>query len=127
MSDILDLLNPKPLFVSIGRFYKEMPANSDDSGEAFNYIYVNRYSNTYRRLFGNIQGTEAQTVIRTDDQCGFNVHNYVLTQDGKLFEIMQVETDYQAPPQQSMRLFGTPVSTEYYLRLIEIDNPWGIG
>lgn len=61
------------------------------------------------------------------DQCGFKVHGFIITQDGKAFEIQQVETDRQTTPPQVMRLFGTPASTEYVIRLVEVDNPWGIG
>ena len=127
MNDILNLLNPKPQYPATGKYYKERPISPDDGAESFNYGYVSTYSNTYRRLFGNMQGNEGQTVIRTDDQCNFAVHGFIITQDGKAFEILQVETDRQAAPPQAMRLFSTPVSTEYVIRLIAIDNPWGIG
>lgn len=127
MNDILDLLNPKSKFTSTGKYYKERPLSPDLGTEHFNYSYESRYSNTYRRLFANVQGIEGQTVIRTDDQCHFKVHGFIITQDGKAFEILQAEKDYQAASQQALRLFGTPVSTEYVLRLMEIDNPWGIG
>lgn len=127
MKDILNLLNPKSKFPCEGKYYKERPISPDNGAAMFNYSYVSTYSNTYRRLFANIQGVEGQTVIRTDDQFNFKVHGYIVTQDGKTFEILQVEKDYQAAQQQAMRLFGTPVSTEYVLRLMKIDNPWGIG
>lgn len=127
MKDILDLLNPKSKFPCSGKYYKERLLSPDDGAEQFNYGYVSVYSNTYRRLYANIQGTDGQTVIRTDDQCKFKVHGFIVTQDGKAFEILQVEKDYQAAHEQVMRLFGTPVSTEYVLRLTEIDNPWEIG
>lgn len=127
MNDILDLLNPKSKFPNTGKYYKERPLSPDDGAEQFNYGYESRYSNTFRRLFANVQGIEGQTVIRTDDQCSFKVRGFIVTQDGKAFEILQAEKDYQAAQQQAMRLFGTPVSTEYVLRLMEIDNPWGIG
>lgn len=127
MSDILDLLNPKPRFPATGKYYKERPLSPDDGAEQFNYGYVSVYSNTFRRLFGNVQGNEKQTVIRTDDQCDFKNQGFIITQDGEAFEILQVEKDYQAAPTQAMRLFGTPVSTEYVIRLIGVDNPWEIG
>lgn len=127
MNDILDLLNPKTKFPCTGKYYKDRPISAEDGAEQFNYCYESRYSNAYKRLFSNVQGADGQTAIRTDDQCKFEVNSFIVTQDGKLFKILQAETDYQSASHQAMRLFGTPVSTEYVLRLIEVDNPWGIG
>ncbi len=124
--DILDILNPKTRFTATANYYPE-PVNGLEVGaQQFNYEYVNPFSNTYRRLFANIQGTAGEVALRTDDQIAYKINGIVVTQDGQAFKIIQVEKDYQAANKQAMRVLGTPISTEYVLRLVSVDNPWGI-
>ncbi len=124
--DALDVLNPKPRFAPEAIFYKGRP-EVDGGGEHFNYEYVNPYSTTYRRLFANIQGEDGSVVIRTNDAIKPVVNeSRVLLADGRLFNVVQVEIDYQAAQKQALRLFGVPLSTEYVLRLVPIKNDWGV-
>ena len=126
MRDILDVMNPKPRFTATASYYAEPVDGPSDGAQQFSYEYVNPYSNTYRRLFSNIQGVAGEVAIRTDDQLKFAVNGIVITQDGHAFKVLQVEKDYQAANKQVMRILGTPVSTQYVLRLVGVDNPWGI-
>ena len=124
--DILDIMNPRTRFTATASYYSE-PMNGPEVGaKQFNYEYVNPFSNTYRRLFGNIQGESGETAIRTDDQLDYKINGIVITRDGQAFKILQVEKDYQSTPKQVLRLLGSPVSTEYVLRLGSIKNPWGV-
>ncbi len=126
LHDILDIMNPKTRFTATANYYPE-PVNGPEVGaKQFNYEYVNPFSNTYRRLFGNIQGVEGEVAIRTDDQLGYKIGGIVTTQDGKTFKIIQAEKDFQAANKQVMRILGTPVSVEYVLRLVSVENPWGV-
>ena len=124
--DTLDLMNPKTRFTATASYYKETFDDPSDGAQQFNYEYVNPHSNTYRRLFANIQITSGEVAIRTTDQLNFIVGGIVVTQDGQTFSVLQVEKDYQAANKQVMRLFGTPVSVEYVLRLTALENPWGV-
>lgn len=124
--DILDVMNPRTRFTATANYYEE-PFNGPDVGaKQINYEYVNPYTNTYRLMFANIQASAGDVAIRTDDQCKFKIDGIIVTQDGRAFRIIQVETDYQAANKQAMRVLGVPVSTEYVLRLISDDNPWRI-
>ncbi len=124
--DVLDIMNPRTRFTATASYYSE-PMNGPEVGaKQFNYEYVNPFSNTYRRLFGNIQGNAGETAIRTDDQLDYKINGIVITQDGQAFKILQIEKDYNATPKQVLRLLGSPVSTEYLLRLGAIYNPWGV-
>lgn len=123
--DYLDFANPKPRFTASASYYKFVPDSLRIGAQSFNYEYVNPYSNTYRRLFANIQGDGGEVAIRTDDQLDYIVGGIVVTQDGHTFKIVQVEKDFQSANKQALRLFGTPVSVQYVLRLVVIENPWG--
>ncbi len=124
--DILDILNPRTRFTATASYYPETMDGPDVGAQQFNYEYVNPFSNTYRRLFSNIQGVAGEVAIRTDDQLKFKINGIVITQDGQAFKIIQIEKDYQAANKQAMRVLGTPISTEYVLRLVSINNPWGV-
>ena len=124
--DILDILNPKTRFTATANYYPEPVNCTEVVALQFNYEYVNSFSNTYRRLFANIQGVAGEVAIRTDDQIAYEINGIVITQDSQAFKIIQVEKDYQAANKQAMRVLGTPISTEYVLRLVSVDNPWGI-
>lgn len=124
--DYLDIVNPKHRFTATASYYAETVDGPDIGAQRFNYEYVNPFSNTYRRLFANIQGVAGEVAIRTDDQLNYRVNGIVILQDGQAFKILQVEKDYQTPPKQAFRLFATPVSTQYVIRLVSVPNPWGI-
>lgn len=124
--DILDIMNPKTTFTATANYYPEPVDSPNDGAQQFNYEYVNPYSNTYRRLFANVQGVAGEVAIRTSDQLKYKINGIVITQDGQAFKIIQIEKDYQAAQKQAMRILGVPVSTQYVMRLVSIDNPWGV-
>ena len=124
--DALDLLNPHSKFTAEGKFFINRPETMG-GGESFCYEYVNPYSATYRRLFSNVQGESGEVAIRTNDAIEPVVNkSYILLSDGKLYKVAQVEVDYQAAPKQSMRMIGVPVGTELVIRLLRVENPWGV-
>lgn len=124
--DILDVIAPRQRFTATASYYEDCINGPDVGTIKFNYEYINPYSTTYRRLFANIQGDAGEVAIRTNDGLNYKINGIVITQDGKAFKIIQVEKDYQSANKQAMRILGTPVSTEYVLRLVSVDNPWGL-
>lgn len=125
--DYLDIVNPKTKFTATASYYAEPMDGPDIGVQQFSYAYVNPYSNTYRRLFANIQSVAGEVTIRTSDKINFCVNGIVVLPDGKAFKILQVETDFQASPKQAFRLFSTPIATEYVIRMVSVPNSWGIG
>ena len=125
--DILDLLNPRTQFTLSGTYYHERPDSPDVGGQPFNYEYVDPSTKTWRTLFGNIQVSAGETAIRTDDQLSFKTGNGIVRlQDGSWYTIEQKATDYQAAPKQAFRVLPVPVGTQYVLRLVAVDEPWGL-
>ena len=125
--DALDILNPKGKFTASATYYDEDIIDPSIGGKQFNYEYINPYSNTYRRLFANIQSFDAgNTAIRTNDCLPYKINGIVITQDGQAFRIVSVEKDFQSAPKQVLRLFGTPVAVQYVIRMVKDENPWGI-
>ncbi len=125
--DSLDLFTPRSRFTATGKFWAERPDSADEGGTAFHYEYVDTASRTYRRLFANIQSFEAgEVAIRTNDLLPFTNKGYFMTADGDLYRIIQVQKDYQAASKQALRLFGTPIGTEFVIRAVNVLNPWGV-
>ena len=125
--DILDILNPHTQFTLSGTYYPERPDGPDVGGQQFNYEYVDPYTKTWRTLFGNIQVSAGETAIRTDDQLSFKEgKGLVNLQDGSWYTIEQKATDYQSAPKQAFRVLPVPVGTQFVLRLVATEEPWGI-
>lgn len=126
--DWLDIANPKARFTASATYYEETVDDPSDGGQKFQYEYVNPFSNTYRRLFGNIQSTEGEgeCTIRTDNQVKFKTSAYVILQDGRTFQIVQVEQDFAPASKQAMRILAVPASVQYVIRMVRVPNPWGV-
>ncbi|AWW06100.1 MAG: hypothetical protein [Caudoviricetes sp.] len=125
--DILDILNPHTQFTLSGTYYPERPDGPDVGGQQFNYEYVDPTTHTWRTLFGNIQVSAGETAIRTDDQLSFKEgKGLVNLQDGSWYTIEQKATDYQSAPKQAFRVLPVPVGTQFVLRLVATEEPWGI-
>ena len=127
LNDALDILNPRSRFTAEGTFWTERPDSLIEGGQKFNYEYVDPFSKTYRRLYGNIQSfNTGETAIRTNDLLPFKVGAFVMTAEGTLFAITQAAKDFQSASKQALRLLGTPLGTEYVLRLVNVENAWGV-
>ena len=125
--DILDLMNPRTRFTLTGTYYAERPDSPDVGGQQFNYEYVDPSTRTWRTLFANIQGSAGETAIRTDDQLSFKEGSgIVVLQDGNCYAIEVKMVDYQSAPKQAFRILPVPLGTQYVLRLVAIEEPWGI-
>ena len=125
--DVLDILNPHQEFTAEGTYFSDRPDSlAAGGGQTFNFEYVNPYSKTYQRLFGNFQSFEAgEVTIRTNDEIPFKSGGYFITQDGELFKIIQVARDYQSAPKQALRIIDVPLGSQYVVRAVNVPNPWG--
>lgn len=124
--DALDILLPRARFTAEGKFWTERPDSADEGGMAFNYEYVEPSSRSYRRLFGTMQTFDADEIaIRSNDILPWDAEKYFMTADGALYRVLQALKDYTDAPKQAMRLLGTPIGTQYVIRGVRIDNPWG--
>ena len=124
--DFLDLINPRNKFTATGFYYTEKPESAQEDGAMINYEYVDVLSRTYRRAFGNVQDfVGGEVSIRTADMQKYKIREFIKTQEGQLFQILQVATDYSAAPKQAFRIQGLPVGTQYVLRLVNIPDAWG--
>jgi hypothetical protein len=125
--DYLDLLAVSDEEVLSGTYYKRRPKTINDTGDEFHYDIVNDHDENYSKLLDSIETTKAIQTIKTNDDCGFKVKGYVVTQTGELWQITGFVKRLVKPEnKQALRLLKETIETEYVIRLMEVDNPWGL-
>lgn len=126
--DWLDVAKPSKEYTATATYYEDDIDDPSIGGQSFRYNYVDPLSKTYRMLFENIQSTdgEGECTIATVDKLPFSLGAYVKTQDGKYYQIKQALTDFSDAPKQALRILPIPVGTRYVIRMVRVDNPWGI-
>ena len=126
--DFTELLNEKDREPMTALFYCKRPVNPSDNAITFRYERINPRSRVYATLARNIRADSETYMIKTNDACGFNIGGYVSTQDGTFWQIEEILHDEQTKgAEESLLLFKTAVGTEYSMRLVKVQNPWGIG
>ena len=64
--------------------------------------------------------------IKTKEHLEWRNNGYILTMDGRLCRIISVTEDVRAASLEARAMFAIPIGTEFVIRLVEVDNPWGI-
>ena len=125
--DILDILQGRYHQLHAGRYYDRLPHTNQTYKEPilFEFEYVDPSSWSYRQLIANLVDTEAADVsIKTKDKF-FKVGKYI-TIEGKLYKIVSVLQDHSSAARESAAFLPIPVGIDYVIRLVEMENPWGL-
>lgn len=111
-----------------GQFYKFLPNGRENQNTQFNYNVVSNRERHYQRLFSNLLNKSGATVtIRSHDDLGWSVDTFCKLQDGNLYRVTEVQTDYGDEVDKLIYMdFNDSTETEYVARLIQIENPWGL-
>lgn len=126
--DFLDLINPREEYYFTGYYYDTIPPKQNDGKKVFNYRQINPYSKTFALVVGAIQDDEEVTAIKTQDNLDWRIKGYVSTQNGQMYIIDQIIVDEQVRGyEEAVRISKKSTITVYNLRLVRVDNPWGIG
>lgn len=124
MRDFLDFLQIKDEEVLTGTFYERRPLTSADAGVSFQYDIVDESDRTYSNVLDTLHTVQAVQTIKTNDDCGFKVNSYIVTQDGVLWQISGAIKRLVKPEnKQALRILKESIETEYVIRLIAVDNP----
>lgn len=125
--DFLDLLTVKDEEVLTGTYYARRPITPQDQGIRFAYDIVDPNDRSYHNILNTLNTTMSIQTIKTNDLCGFQVKGYVTLQDGGLWQISGIiKHAVKDGAKQALRLLKQTIETEYVIRLIEVDNPWGL-
>lgn len=125
MFDALDLMRGKAAFTFTGSHYKTLPGAPDDDHADFDYEYVDPTEWHYQKLFGNMLNNDgATTTIRSNDDLGWKIGQYVELQDEKLYKVENVMKDYQTGSREVFRFLKDAPQIDYVVRLLEVDDGW---
>ena len=125
--DFLDITMTKDKQTLTGKYYKKYPNFPNDFCEVFNYEYVDTSSKSFQRIFGNVTENNATiTTIKTKNSIDFKVESFILLQNNKFYQILEVGEDYQSVNREVYRYVNKVSGIEKTLRLTEIDNPYQI-
>ena len=137
--DFLDICRGKFFQTHTGRFYEHLPTILSDgvkdtedlyrivSGIDVDYEYVDPTEWHYKTLLSNLTETKAASAtIKTTEPLKYNPRAFFLLDNGRLCQMLSVTEDTAAAQREAARLMPVPIGTEYVIRLLEIENPWGI-
>lgn len=129
MFDLLDLLHGKVNYTFTGVHYSRRPDTPDqEGGGIFDYEYVDPTEWHYQKLLGNLINSDGATAtIKTNDDMQWKPGEFIVLQDDKLYTIVSVMKDYQSESKQTFRFLKEAPEIDYVVRLVEVENSWGIG
>lgn len=125
---ILNFLTPKDDEYMTGYYYERRPASPDDGRMKFRYSRLDPYSRVFDTALGQMRLDRETYSLKTRTSLPWKVKGYISAQNGKFFQITEVlENDQPRRSEEVLRLFKRAPETEYTIRLVCVDNPWGIG
>lgn len=124
--NIFDFLAVKDeAFVYTGNFYFRKPKTPQDRAIGFTYDIVEDLTKARENVLNSLETANERLAIKTIASINFAVGSYVTTQDGKLWEITEINDKPIEEYKQASRFFKNS-RQETTLRLLRIDNPWGL-
>ncbi len=125
---ILDFLTPKDDEYMTGYYYERRPKSPDDGRMKFRYSRLDPYSRVFDTALGQMRLDRETYSLKTRTSLPWKVKGYISAQNGKFFQIAEVlKNDQPRGSEEVLRLFKSAPETEYTIRLVCMDNPWGIG
>lgn len=120
MFDIIDLLKPRVNYPYTGSYrrYKH------DAPQYFDYKEQDYPSKAFGAVINNLITTEERIVIRTMWDCGFEPQGFIVTQDGKMWVIEQVQDANNN--NEAVRFLRHNPTPEFIISLIRVNNEKGV-
>ena len=119
--------NHLPESISYGATLEDICKMTDAIGSDIDFEFVDPTSWRYKTLVSNMSDSNAaDATIKTKDGEGMRVKGYLLLDNGRLMQIISITEDTAAGQREAARIFAVPPGSDYVVRLVEIENPWGI-
>lgn len=111
-----------------GYYYERRPTSPDDGRAVFRYSRLDPYSRTFDVALGQMHIDRETYSLKTRDDLKWKVKGYISAQDGGFFQIAEILEETQPTgTEEVLRLFKRAPEREFTIRLIKVDNPWGLG
>lgn len=121
--DFIDLIVDSSDEFLTGHYYNRRPKIVGDGKVTFNYKQFSTHSRVFETILGNVRADKATYAISTNDDCGFSVGAYIRTQNGLIWEIVEVVKNEEAKKNNdALRWFKKAVNAECNIRMIEVDD-----
>ena len=125
--DFLNFLVRKDEEVLKGTYYARQPKTPNDVGVPFSYDIVQESDRTYAKLLDSLESDRTYQTISTNDITNFEIGGYVATQEGGLWIIVNLVSHLAVKEsKQALRFVKKTAGTEYVIRIMQVDNPWGL-
>ena len=106
-------------------YYARRPVLTSDIGVKFRYKKVDPRRYTFEQPLQNVYTDGSVTAIRTNADLPFKIAGYVVTQDGALWQIAEIENHED---NSAVHLdFKNCIDDEVVLRLISVENEEELG
>ena len=116
----------KEHYVLTGYYAPFLPQLPSDEMFRVDYDIVNSRSVTWEDVIANLPVEGARMAIKTKTVLHYEPNAYFKAQDGTWFQIVDVTIDPVKADKRALSVFKKSVSTEYTLRLIQIEYNGGV-
>lgn len=114
-------MSVKDEYVLTGVWYARKPVTTADEGEQIQYSVVDPKRKSYGEVITNVMTDEGIYTIRTNDNFPYKPKQYIVTQDGRVWQITEVTSKIENErTKEALRLFRETAETEFTLRLTEV-------
>ena len=121
--DFIDMIVDSSDEFLTGYFYKKRPKYPHEGRITFSYKQYNANSKIFDTILGDLRADKATYAISTNDDCDFNVGGYIVTQNGLIWEIVEVVKNEETKANKDvLRWFTKAIDTETNVRMIEVDD-----
>nr|DAR84812.1 MAG TPA: hypothetical protein [Caudoviricetes sp.] len=115
--DSLDFLKPRRGYVMTGSYRRYI----DDDPIWFDYQEVDYPSSRFGDIINNLIADIESYVLKTAWDCGFSIGGIIVTHDGKMWQIEQIQKDTKNS--ENLRFMNYNPLTEYIIAMSKTDNP----
>ena len=125
--DFIDMLVNASDEKLTGYFYAKRPQSADDGKISFQYKQLDPNSRVFDKFLGKIRADSARYAISTNDDCGFNIGGYIVTQNGEFWEITEVVTnEEEKTTKNALHWFKKVSNAETSVRMIKINDLYAV-
>lgn len=122
--DFIDMIIDTKDEYMTGYYYPSRFIENDTTGRVtFKYKQADPNASFFSTLLNNLRADRATYAIKTNDLCGFKIGGYVVTQNGKIWEIVEIITNEEVETSNNvLRWFKTAKNAETYIRMLQVND-----
>ena len=125
--DIVDMLVNSSDEYLTGYYYSRRPKTPEDGKVTFSYKQLDPSSHVFDTVLGNVRSDRSTYAIKTNDDCGFQVGGYIVTQNGLCWTITEVVTNENAEHENAvLRWFREAKNAACSVRMLQVDSLFAV-